>query len=61
MFKLIYAPGDGIGPEIGNVTRDILEFELRKYNVDYEITPILFGGVSIDAYGVPPSGRRKDF
>ena len=60
MFKLIYAPGDGIGPEIGNVTRDILEFELRKYNVDYEITPILFGGVSIDAYGVPLSDKALD-
>ncbi len=57
MFKLIYAPGDGIGPEIGNVALRILEFELNKYNVEYSITPIYFGGISIDSYGVPLTDR----
>ena len=53
MLKLIYAPGDGIGPEIGEIALKILKFQLDKYDIEYSITPILFGGSSIDAYGSP--------
>ena len=60
MLKLIYAPGDGIGPEIGETALEILKFQLEKYNVKYEIIPILFGGVSIDAYGVPLTSDNLD-
>jgi 3-isopropylmalate dehydrogenase len=55
MLKLIYAPGDGIGPEIGSVALKILNYQLDKYGIEYSITPILFGGCAIDAYGTPLS------
>lgn len=55
MFNIIYAPGDGIGPEIGEVSLRILKYQLDKYGVQYQIIPVLFGGISIDKYGVPLS------
>lgn len=44
--RILLLPGDGIGPEIGDASRALLEAV-----GDYEISEVLIGGASIDAHG----------
>ncbi len=46
-------PGDGIGPEIVEQAKKVLNAVLAKYGHTIEYTDTLMGGCSIDAYGVP--------
>jgi len=46
-------PGDGIGPEIVNETKKVLNKVASVYGHEMVFTDILMGGASIDAYGVP--------
>lgn len=45
--------GDGIGPEIVNEAKKVLNAIGTKYGHDFEYEEILMGGCSIDATGVP--------
>lgn len=45
--------GDGIGPEIVNETKKVLNSVGAKFDHDFEYEEILMGGCSIDATGVP--------
>jgi 3-isopropylmalate dehydrogenase len=53
MDKLMILPGDGIGPEIMNVTTDILDYIISKKNLPVEHEFAMIGGCSIDKYGTP--------
>ena len=46
-------PGDGIGPEIVEEARKVLDAAGLKYGFKLNYTKILMGGCSIDEYGVP--------
>jgi len=46
-------PGDGIGPEILSVTRDVLVEVGRTKGVEFSFTEALVGGAAIDAAGTP--------
>ena len=46
-------PGDGIGPEIMNVTLGILDYIISKKNLKLEYEVGLVGGCAIDEYGTP--------
>lgn len=46
-------PGDGIGPEIVNEAKKVLNKVAEKYGHEMNYTDILMGGASIDVYGVP--------
>jgi len=52
-FNVAVIPGDGIGPEIVNEARKVLDAVGAKYGHTFKYTEVLMGGVSIDAYGVP--------
>ena len=45
--------GDGIGPEIVGEARKVLDQVAAVYGHDISYTPVLLGGASIDAHGVP--------
>lgn len=45
--------GDGIGPEIVNEAKKVLDAVSRKYGCDFEYENLLLGGASIDATGLP--------
>ena len=45
--------GDGIGPEIVNEAKKVLDAVSRKYGCDFEYENLLLGGASIDATGFP--------
>ena len=45
--------GDGIGPEIVREAQKVLDAVGKKYGHSFDYDPILMGGCSIDATGVP--------
>ena len=52
-FKIAVIKGDGIGPEIVDITTKILDKIGEKYNHKFNYTYVDMGGVAIDKYGVP--------
>ena len=52
-FHVGVISGDGIGPEIVAEAKKVLDAVGSKYGHTFEYTPILMGGCSIDATGVP--------
>jgi 3-isopropylmalate dehydrogenase len=51
--KITLLPGDGIGPEIVDATRQVLETVARKYGHSFTFSTHLIGGIAIDETGVP--------
>ena len=51
--KITLLPGDGIGPEIVDATRQVLETVARKSGHDFAFSTHLIGGIAIDETGVP--------
>jgi 3-isopropylmalate dehydrogenase len=51
--KITLLPGDGIGPEIVDATRQVLETVARKYDHSFTFSTHLIGGIAIDETGVP--------
>lgn len=60
MYKIVVAPGDGIGPEICFAAVKALEKIGQKYQHDFEFINIKIGGDSIDTYGVPLTDEAID-
>ncbi len=52
-FNIAVIPGDGIGPEVVNGTRLVLDAIASKYGHDFQYTELLAGGIAIDATGEP--------
>ena len=52
-YKVGVISGDGIGPEIVNESKKVLDKIADKYGHSFNYTDILMGGCSIDATGVP--------
>tara|TARA_B100000579_G_scaffold94839_1_gene74976 strand:+ start:3154 stop:4233 length:1080 start_codon:yes stop_codon:yes gene_type:complete len=52
-YKITLLPGDGIGPEITNVTQRILELVSKKFGFDLKFKKMPFGGSAIEVEGSP--------
>lgn len=52
-FKIACIKGDGIGPEIVEEARKVLDHIAERYGHDFQYTDLLMGGASIDVHGVP--------
>jgi 3-isopropylmalate dehydrogenase len=52
-FKIAVIPGDGIGPEVVNSTRQVLDVIAGKAGHEWDYTELLAGGIAIDATGEP--------
>ena len=52
-YKITLLSGDGIGPEISEVTKQILKKLTKKHDFDVEISEKLFGGIAYEKYGIP--------
>ncbi|HCO28784.1 MAG TPA: 3-isopropylmalate dehydrogenase, partial [Lachnospiraceae bacterium] len=52
--------GDGIGPEIVDEAMKVLDKVGEKFGHQFLYEPILLGGASIDAYGVPLSDEALE-
>ena len=51
--NIVLLPGDGIGPEITNVTKKLLEALSIKHNFILNYQEMQFGGEAIEAAGLP--------
>ena len=51
--RITLLPGDGIGPEISAVARQLLEAVSRRHNFTLEFNEQPIGGAAIDATGEP--------
>ena len=51
--KITLLPGDGIGPEIVDATRQVLEAIASKSGHTFTFSTHLIGGIAIDETGVP--------
>jgi len=52
-YKIAVIPGDGIGPEVTNGTRRVLDAVGKRYNHSFIYDEWLAGGIAIDATGEP--------
>ena len=51
--KILLLPGDGIGPEVINEVKKIVNWFNEKKSMDFEIDEDLAGGCSFDKHGTP--------
>jgi 3-isopropylmalate dehydrogenase len=51
--RIILLPGDGIGPEVTEQARRVLEAAGKTFDLDLEFETHLIGGASIDTHGTP--------
>jgi len=59
-LNIVCIPGDGIGPEIVNQAKKVLEKVAAVYGHEMVFTDILMGGASIDACGEPLTQEAID-
>ena len=52
-FNIAVMSGDGIGPEIVEEAKKVLETVGKKFGHTFEFQDVLIGGISIDTYGEP--------
>ena len=52
-YKIVLLSGDGIGPEISEVSMRILQKLAFRFDFKFTINKELFGGIAIDNFGVP--------
>ena len=50
---ILFLPGDGIGPEVSNSAKNILELVNEIYDLSFTIEEALVGGSAYDQFGVP--------
>ncbi|MGD2168028.1 MAG: 3-isopropylmalate dehydrogenase, partial [Gammaproteobacteria bacterium] len=51
--KIVFLPGDGVGPEVSSEAQRVFEAAASRHNLDAECTQSLMGGAAIDATGEP--------
>ena len=59
-YKIVLLSGDGIGPEISNVSKRILTKLSEKYKFNFELKEELFGGIAYDQKGSPAPQETLD-
>jgi len=52
-YKIAVIPGDGIGPEVTNSARVVMDAVAKKYGHDFSYDELLAGGIAIDVTGNP--------
>ncbi len=52
-YKIVLLSGDGIGPEISEVSKKLLSKLSEKYKFNFELKEELFGGIAYDHKGLP--------
>jgi 3-isopropylmalate dehydrogenase len=51
-YRVVAIPGDGVGPEVVDAARRVLDAAGRRFDFAIDWSEVLAGGVAIDAYGV---------
>ncbi|ABM72004.1 3-isopropylmalate dehydrogenase [Prochlorococcus marinus str. MIT 9515] len=59
-YKVVLLSGDGIGPEISEISSEILKKLSHKYSFDIEIKEEYFGGIAYEKYKDPAPKATLD-
>ena len=59
-YTIVLLSGDGIGPEISEVSKNVLKKLSKKYDFDIDINEKLFGGIAYETHGVPAPEETLD-
>ena len=59
-YNIVLLSGDGIGPEISEVSAKILKKISKKFDLNLEVKEELFGGVAIEKFGLPAPKQTID-
>jgi len=59
-YKIVLLSGDGIGPEISEVSKNVLKKLSKNHNFDIEIIEKLFGGIAYEKFGTPAPDETLD-
>ena len=51
-YRVVTIPGDGVGPEVVEVARRVVNAAGRRFDFAIDWSEVLAGGAAIDAYGV---------
>ena len=51
--KIMILPGDGVGPEVVDETKKVLDWFAKNQGLNFHIEEDLVGGAAYDKYGVP--------
>ena len=51
--KILLLPGDGIGPEVINEVKKVINWFNKNKSLDFEIDEDLVGGAAYDSHGTP--------
>jgi 3-isopropylmalate dehydrogenase len=51
-YRIVAIPGDGVGPEVVEAARRVVDAAGRRFGFTVDWTEVLAGGAAIDAYGV---------
>jgi 3-isopropylmalate dehydrogenase len=51
-YRVVAIPGDGVGPEVVDAARRVVDAASRRFGFSVEWIEIVAGGAAIDAYGV---------
>src|SRR5690554_4618155 len=52
-YRIALIPGDGIGPEVTNAVRRVLDQIAQRFGHTFQYDELLAGGIAIDATGEP--------
>ena len=53
MSKILILPGDGIGQEVTSSAKEVLDFLIDEYQLNFEITNMDVGGTAYEKFGSP--------
>ena len=51
-YRIVTIPGDGVGPEVVDAARRVVDAAGQRFGFAVDWTEIVAGGVAIDTYGV---------
>jgi 3-isopropylmalate dehydrogenase len=51
-YRIVTIPGDGVGPEVVDAARRVVDAAGRRFGFAVDWTEIVAGGIAIDTYGV---------
>ena len=60
MAMIAFLPGDGVGPEVADAAKRVLEAAAKKFSLTLKFKDCFFGGAAIDACGDPFPPETKE-
>ena len=60
MMKILILPGDGVGPEVTNQAKKLINKVSDIYNLNIKVSEAYFGGIAVEKYDKPFPDETKN-